>query len=161
MTEYSKALLRFFSPLHSRMGNSARPWRRNTLSLLQKWACLWLLLISGFVCAVSGSSCGFAGDPQAFCLIGRGGFCLAPAAICCRAPFILPLHARFGHRSQITGNTAIQRNTAVCLPHNHRGNAGSSNQSEKEMSAMKKQRSCWEMTSLGKIYSFSLGSAKN
>lgn len=32
---------------------------------------------------------------------------MAPEAICWRAPFVLPLHARFGHRSRITGNTAI------------------------------------------------------
>lgn len=35
------------------------------------------------------------------------GFCLLLAAICWRVPFVLPLHARFGHRSQITGNTVI------------------------------------------------------
>lgn len=107
MTENGKALFHFSALLQAHSGNPPRLWKRNTLALLQKWACLWLFLISGFVCAAFGSSYGFVGDPQAFCLISRGGFCLAPAAICWRTPFVLPLHARFGHRSQITGNTAI------------------------------------------------------
>lgn len=107
VTENSKALFHFSALLQAHTGNPPRLWKRNTLALLQKWACLWLFLISGFVCAAFGSSYGFVGDPQAFCLISRGGFCSAPAAICWRTPFVLPLHARFGHRSQITGNTAI------------------------------------------------------
>lgn len=86
------------------------------LALLQKWACLWLLLISGFVCAATGSSYGFAGDPQAFCVISRSGFCLAPEAICCRTPFVPPFHARFGRRSRITGNTAITRTPLLVSP---------------------------------------------
>lgn len=107
VTENGKALFHFSALLQAHSGNPPRLWKRNTLALLQKWACLWLFLISGFVCATFGSSYGFVGDPQAFCLISGGGFCLAPAAICWRTPFVLPLHARFGHRSQITGNTAI------------------------------------------------------
>lgn len=107
VTENGKALFHFSALLQSHTGNPPRPWKGNTLALLQKWACLWLLLISGFVCAATGSSYGFAGDPQAFCVISRSGFCSAPQAIYCHAPFVLALHARFGRRSRITGNTAI------------------------------------------------------
>lgn len=102
-----KMAKRFSALLQFHIGNPPRPWKRNSLAPLQKWACLWLSLISGFVCGASGSSCGFAGDPQAFCLISRGGLCSAPAAFCWHTLFVLPLHVRFGHRSRITGNTAI------------------------------------------------------
>lgn len=39
-------------------------------------ACLWLRLISGFVCVAVGSSCRFAADPQALCVIIGSGFLL-------------------------------------------------------------------------------------
>lgn len=113
MTENSKAFyFSALSQLHAR--NSPKQWR-HTLALLKEWACLWLFFISDFVCAAFRSSGGFAEGLQAFCLICRGGFCLALAAICWRMPFVLPLHRRFGHRSQITATQPSQEHHCLFL----------------------------------------------
>lgn len=116
VTENGKVLFHFSTRLQSHTGNPLRPRKRNTLALLQKWACLWLLLISGFVSVAAGSSYGFAGDPQAFCVISRSVFCSLPEAICCREPFVLAFHARFGRRSWITGSTALTGTPLLVSP---------------------------------------------
>lgn len=117
-------------------------------------------------------ACVFVGDPQAFCLISRGGFCLAPEAICWRTPFVLPLHERFGHRSRITGNTAITGAPLFVSP-----TTTSSAQQRgrrwipvlvrerqvcyEEERVKNNQDMCWEMKSLAKYaLFFSLGSAQ-
>lgn len=153
----------FSALLQSHIGNPPRPWKRNTLALLQKWACLWLFLISGFVCGASGSSCGFAGDPQAFCLISRGGFCSAPAAICWHTPFVLPRHARLGHRLRITGNTAIRVHRCLfplqqLLALRKEAGNGSPYESEKVRCVERVKNNNhlrWEMKSLAKYALFS------
>lgn len=85
------------------------------LALLKEWACLWLFFISDYVCAAFWSSGGFAKGLQAICLICRGGFCLALAAICWFMPFVLPLHGTFGHRLQITATQPSQAHCCLFL----------------------------------------------
>ena len=67
---------RFISlPYHDPIVEIHRGREKHASSVANR-ARLWLLLISGFVCATVGSSYRFAADPQALCVIGGSGFLL-------------------------------------------------------------------------------------
>lgn len=72
------------------------------LALLSKWACLWLFLISGFVCAELGAHVSLWEARRPFCMISKGGLCLVPAATCLSMSYVLQHYVRLDHGLRIT-----------------------------------------------------------
>lgn len=110
VTEISNAFSRFSSLLESRIREAQRGREKGTLWLsCGKRARLWLLLISGFVCAASGSSSGFAGRPAGL-LSHQQRWGFLPGA--CSDPLARGFSSTSPTRdlatgSQMTGNAAI------------------------------------------------------